>query len=103
MNNDFAGSPSPEDPRAEERACQFGGSLEQLERRIGVPAALDAGAPTECLSCINDFARLRVSTFTPTPSAAAAPTPRRMACCESYQEMGAFMLARKRVWLLPLS
>jgi len=102
MNKDFTGSASPEDPRARERSCQFTGSLEQLGvGSVPLPHWMQAHL-TECLSCMNDFARLQSLNFHADPIGRRRPTPREDGVLEFAREMGAFMLARKRVWLLPI-
>ncbi len=126
MNKDFTGSSAPEDPpsrhveplperhrafderQAEERSCQFAGSLEQLGVGSVAPPRWMQAHLTECLSCLNDFARLQSLNFQPDPVTprrwlgSRRPTPREEGVLEFVQGMGAFMLERKRFWLLPI-
>ena len=108
MNNDFAGSASPEDPRARERSCQFTGSLEQLGvGSVPLPHWMQAHL-TECLSCMNDFARLQsLSSHTDlvgrrSLGSRRRPTQSEAGVVEFVREVGGLMLERKKLWLLPL-
>jgi Family of unknown function (DUF5989) len=125
MNRDFTESPSPEDPpsrhveplperhrafdepQAEERSCQFAGSLEQLGVGSVAPPRWIQVHLAECLSCLNDFARLQSLNFRPDPVrrrwlGSGGPTPTEDGMRDFFQELGSFMMERKKFWLLPL-
>jgi hypothetical protein len=124
MNKDFTESPSPEDPssrhaeplpeqhrvfdelQAEEGSCQFAGSLEQLGVGSVSPPRWMQAHLTECLSCLNDFARLQSLNFHPDPCrrglGSGRPTPAEEGMLDFVQGLGAFMLERKKFWLLPI-
>lgn len=101
MNKDFTESPSPEDP-----PCQFAGSLERLGGvgSVSPPRWMQAHL-TECLSCLNDFARLQSLNFPPDPVRqlrSGGPSLTQDGVLHSVQELGAFMLEHKKFWLLPI-
>lgn len=124
MNKDFTESPSPEDPssrhaepllehrrafderQAEEGSCQFAGSLEQLGVGSVSPPRWMQAHLTECLSCLNDFARLQSLNSYPDPYrrgfGSGRPTPTGEGVLDFVQELGVLMLERKKFWLLPI-
>ena len=60
---------------------------------------------TECLSCLNDFARLQSLNFPPDPVRqlrSGGPSLTQDGVLHSVQELGAFMLEHRKFWLLPI-
>ena len=62
---------------------------------------------TECLSCMNDFARLQsLSSHADLVGrrwlGSRRPTQREAGVVEFVREVGVLMLGRKKLWLLPL-
>jgi hypothetical protein len=107
MNEDFIGSPSPENPQAPEGSCQFAGSIEQLGvGSVSSPRWMQAHL-MECLSCMNDFARLQSLSSHADPVGrrwlgSRRPTHSETGVLEFVREAGVLMLERKKLWLLPL-
>jgi hypothetical protein len=124
MNKEFSGSLSPDDQpsrpvepperrraleelKAEDRSCQLADSLQTLGVGSVSPPRWMHAHLTQCLSCLNDFARLQGLNSHP------APARRRRRGSDGFnasadhmldvvQELGAFMLERKTFWLLPI-
>ena len=107
MNEDFTGSPSPEKPQVPEGSCQFAGSIEQLGGGSVSPPRWMQAHLMECLSCMNDFARLQSLSSHADPVGrrrldSRHPTQSEAGVLEFVQEVGVLMLGRKKLWLLPL-
>ena len=107
MNQDFTGSPPPEKPHAPEGKCQFAGSLERLGVGSVSPPRWMQAHLMECLSCMNDFARLQSLSSQADPVGrrwlgSRRPTQSEAGVMEFVREVGVLMLERKTLWLLPL-
>jgi Family of unknown function (DUF5989) len=95
MNKDFTGPQWPEVPRhADQRACPLAGSFGELGVGPMSPPGWMQAHLTECLSCLNDFTRLQ--------SLGAGRAPVEDGRLQIVQELGAFMLEHKKLWLLPI-
>jgi hypothetical protein len=62
---------------------------------------------TECLSCLNDFARLQGLNAHPDRVRrqwldSGGPVPTQGGTLDVLRELGGFMLERKKFWLLPI-